>query len=98
MQEIKEIFVRLDRCMGCHSCELACAVAHSGTSDLYTAMQTRPTPKPRLYVEGTENAVSVPILCRHCEEAPCMHACIAGAISRNQTNALVTDADRCIGC
>jgi carbon-monoxide dehydrogenase iron sulfur subunit len=27
-----------------------------------------------------------------------MHACIAGAISRNESGAVITRADRCIGC
>ena len=27
-----------------------------------------------------------------------MHACIAGAISRTAGNAVLTDADKCIGC
>lgn len=94
----KEIFVRLEKCLGCHSCELACATAHSGSDNLYSALSTRPTPKPRLYVEYSAGEKSVPVLCRHCEEAPCMHACIAGAIRRLETGSLVTDPDRCIGC
>ena len=27
-----------------------------------------------------------------------MHTCIAGAIARSEDNAVVTDADKCIGC
>lgn len=98
MNQPKEIFVRLDRCMGCHSCELACAVAHSAGQTLYSALSEKPTPKPRLYVEWVAPNRAVPILCRHCEDAPCMHACIAGAISRTSAGAVVTDKDRCIGC
>ena len=52
MSEPKEIFVRLDRCMGCRSCELACAVEHSGSKSLYGAMAEQPRPKHRLYVES----------------------------------------------
>ena len=35
---------------------------------------------------------------RHCEDAPCMHACISGAISRNKEGVVLTDTDKCIGC
>jgi carbon-monoxide dehydrogenase iron sulfur subunit len=94
----KEIFVRLDRCMGCHSCEIACAVAHSQSRSLYTAMVETPMPKPRAYVEWVAPDRAVPILCRHCEDAPCMHACIAGAISRSEAGVVITDKDKCIGC
>ncbi len=99
MTQPKEIFVRLDRCMGCHSCEMACAVAHSGSKSLYAALGETPTPKPRLYVESVApDQTAVPIVCRHCEDAPCMHACIAGAIRRGADAVVTTDADKCIGC
>ncbi len=98
MSEPKEIFVRLERCMGCHSCELACAVWHSKSRSLFGAMAEQPRPKRRLYVESAHPSAAVPILCRHCEDAPCMHACIAGAIRRNETGAVITRSDKCIGC
>ena len=98
MTETKEIFVRLDRCMSCHSCEIACGVAHSAEQSLYAALYEKPRPKPRLYVEWVAPDRGVPILCRHCEDAPCMHACIAGAISRSSAGVVLTDADKCIGC
>ncbi len=98
MTEPKEILVRLDRCMGCHSCELACAVAHSESRSLYGALAERPRPKRRVYVESVSPAIPVPVLCRHCEEAPCMHACIAGAIKRTEEGVVLTVSDKCIGC
>jgi len=98
MNQPKEIFVRTDHCTGCHSCELACAVAHSSGKTLYSALLEAPMPKPRVYVEWVDPDRPVPVLCRHCEDAPCMHACIAGAISRTEGGVVLTDADRCIGC
>ncbi len=97
MSQPKEIFVQLDKCMGCHSCELACAVAHSVSQSLYGAISEKPVPKPRVYVESSSKT-SVPILCRHCEDAPCMHACIAGAIRRTEEGVVITQSDKCIGC
>lgn len=98
MTQPKEIFVRLDRCTGCQSCKIACAVEHSAAKNLYAALTEKPTPKPRVFVEWVAPDRAVPILCRHCEDAPCMHACIAGAISRTESHAIVTDKDKCIGC
>ena len=82
MAQPKEIFVRLDRCLGCHSCELACSVEHSQSKSLYSAISEKPTPQSRVYVEWVAPDNRLPVLCRHCEDAPCMHACICGAISR----------------
>jgi carbon-monoxide dehydrogenase iron sulfur subunit len=98
MPEPKEIFVRLDRCMGCHSCKMACAVEHSESKSLYGAISENPQPKPRIYVEWVPPANPVPVVCRHCEDAPCMSACIAGAIHRTDTGVVMTDSDKCIGC
>ncbi|HMK64528.1 MAG TPA: 4Fe-4S dicluster domain-containing protein [Thermodesulfobacteriota bacterium] len=93
----KEIFVRLDRCMGCHTCEVACAVEHSKSKSIHGAMSEQPQPKRRVYVEAASPDRPLPVLCRHCEEAPCMHACIAGAIGRVD-DVVITNPDKCIGC
>ena len=98
MPEPKEIFVRLDRCMGCHTCELACAVEHSRSKALYGAMAEVPAPRKRVYVEWVAPDNRLPVLCRQCEDAPCLHACIIGAIRRRDDGVVVTEADRCIGC
>jgi anaerobic carbon-monoxide dehydrogenase iron sulfur subunit len=98
MSEPKEIFVRVDRCLGCHSCEVACAVEHSRSKTLFAAMAERPAPRSRMWVEQVAPRHKVPVVCRHCEEAPCMHACISGAIRRTDDGVVLTDEDRCIGC
>lgn len=98
MSQPKEIFAQLNRCLGCHSCELACAVAHSRSNSLYAALQESPPPRRRLFVEWTASGKAVPILCRHCQDAPCMHACISGAIHRTAEGVVRSDPDRCIGC
>lgn len=98
MSEPKEIFVRIDRCQGCHSCEIACAVEHSKSKNLFAAISEHPAPRRRLWVEMVAPDHKVPVVCRHCEDAPCMHACIAGAIRRTSDGVVLTDADKCIGC
>jgi anaerobic carbon-monoxide dehydrogenase iron sulfur subunit len=98
MPQPMEIFVRQDRCMGCHSCELACAVAHSSHKTLYGALGEKPRPKNRVYVEWVAPEEKVPIVCRHCEEAPCLQACISGAITRNAAGEVLTAEEKCIGC
>ncbi len=98
MSDFKEIFVKTDICTGCNSCKLACAVQHSDSKNLLTAMTQFPRPRSRVYVEWLSNNTKVPVLCRHCEDAPCVNACISGAITRAKNNTVLTDNDKCIGC
>lgn len=98
MSQPKEIFVQSNRCVGCLSCTIACAVAHSADKTLLSAVAETPAPKSRLYVQWVAPDKKIPLVCRHCEEAPCMYACISGAISRNADGVVITDADKCIGC
>ncbi|MEJ5301436.1 MAG: 4Fe-4S dicluster domain-containing protein [Thermodesulforhabdaceae bacterium] len=95
---MKEIFVRIDRCVGCRSCELACAVEHSRSKNLLEAISEIPRPRRRLYVEQIKDR-KVPFLCRHCEDAPCVRACRTSALSQDPiTNIVTHNPDRCIGC
>jgi len=98
MKDPKEIFVNIKKCTGCKTCEIACAVEHSKDKNIFIAISEIPTPKPRLSVECHPSGISVPVLCRQCEDAPCMHACITGAIFRDHRGVVVTDSDKCIGC
>ncbi|MCI5146736.1 MAG: hypothetical protein D3923_14730 [Candidatus Electrothrix sp. AR3] len=38
------------------------------------------------------------MLCRHCEDAPCMAACITGSLFRDKNGAVCCQEERCIGC
>jgi len=96
---MKVIGVHLDRCTGCKTCELYCA-AERGSSGktLLKALQESPLPQPRLRVEGS-NAAPLPFQCRHCLEAPCLEACLTGALVREpKSNLVVVQEDRCIAC
>lgn len=95
---MKEVFVRIERCVGCRSCELACSVEHSRSRNLSEAIHEIPRPKKRLYVEQIAGK-KIPFLCRHCEDAPCVKACRTGALTQDPVTRVVThNPDRCIGC
>lgn len=83
------------RCIGCRTCEIACALAHSAENALAKGAVDDHF-YPRLKVVKTA-AVSVPIQCRHCEDAPCANVCPQGAIS-NYNNTIQIDSKACIGC
>lgn len=94
---MKQLFVRLDRCTGCHTCELACAVEHSRSKDVFSSLFESPLPKKRLYVQQVDGK-TFPIFCRHCDDAPCMAACLSGALWRDERGAVRRKKEKCIGC
>jgi len=94
---MKTVYVRPSRCTGCRSCEIACAVAHSAGKTLVSAILERPAPKKRLYVEEAEGT-RMPVVCRHCEDAPCLNACISGSLYRDEEGFVRQTKEKCIGC
>ena len=96
---MKEVVVHPERCVGCMQCMVACATAHSKTEFLTTAVQETPRPKPRIHVGVGLYLEGFPNRCRHCDPAPCMMACLPGAIYRvKERGTVLIDPDRCINC
>ena len=99
----KASFLRLvadpDLCLGCKTCEAACAVERGSVSkNKYDAVHELVRPRSRVYVQWDGN-VSFPLQCRHCEDALCLEICPTGALRRNESTQLVThDTEKCIGC
>ena len=84
-----------NKCIGCKSCEIACATAHLDVSILSAESAGVPF-SPRINLIRAEK-VTVPIQCRQCDDAPCANACPAAAIV-HQGNKIVVKTELCIGC
>ena len=96
---MNQVVVHPERCVGCMHCIPACAVAHSRTKNLFGAINETPLPRPRVHVGAGLYGEGFPNRCRHCEPAPCMMACLPGAISRDrERNTVLIDPDKCINC
>ncbi len=95
---MKEIFIDIERCTACKACEMACAVEHSVSKDLLSAVFEQPAPQKRVHVEPAR-AYAYPVRCQHCGDAPCIAACPNGAMHRDlDTGAVIVDESRCQGC
>jgi anaerobic carbon-monoxide dehydrogenase iron sulfur subunit len=96
---MKKVVVHPERCVGCMQCMLACAVAHSRTKTLFGATLEQPRPRPRVHVGVGPANSGFPNRCRHCNPAPCLGACLPGAIywDRDRETVLI-DPDKCINC
>lgn len=85
--------------MGCHLCEVYCQVEHSQSKDLIKAFNREsPQPLSRVRIEERK-PVSFSVMCRHCDEPPCVYACLTGALRKDSGTGIVTvDEEKCMGC
>jgi len=97
--EMKRVYVKEQVCMGCHLCEVYCQLQHARSRDLIKAFKREsPRPLPRLRVEE-KGAVSFSVRCQQCDEAPCVQACLTGALTRDPVSFVIeVEQERCIGC
>jgi Fe-S-cluster-containing hydrogenase component 2 len=96
------ILVNPERCVGCHTCELACAVAHTEADTVLGAVLSGEKLQPRnsvvqVAVEPGGQVVKLSTQCRQCEDAPCVRVCPTGATYRTETYTEV-DQRLCIAC
>ena len=83
------------RCIGCDSCTVACKVQNNLPLDIILNPVITSGPHgsyPLLHMNH------IPLLCMHCEEAPCVHACPTGASKKDDDGIIWNDFDSCIGC
>ncbi|MCX8153932.1 MAG: 4Fe-4S dicluster domain-containing protein [Candidatus Bathyarchaeota archaeon] len=96
---MKRIVAKEEFCIGCGLCEVYCTVQHSQSKDIIKAYN-RENPRPISRVRREVNKpVSFAVQCKHCEDAPCVVACLSGAMKRDESTGLVLhDAEKCMGC
>lgn len=83
--------VDIDRCVGCHSCSVACKTEHQvplGNFRQRTHYLQRP---------GQTQLTFVPMLCMHCQDAPCIAACPTSALGALDDGRVVINDQRCNG-
>ena len=103
---MKEIYCRIERCLSCKTCEIACAVEHSASKDLDSAVLEIPLPVHRVRVlkideqgSGYTRLRSLALQCRQCLEPACAAACIAGGIVKDEITGVVNfNHEKCVGC
>jgi len=103
---MKVFVIDVGICNGCYCCQISCKDEHVAND---WTPYAKPQPdtgqfwlKQNEFVRGTVPKVKVhylPILCMHCDEAPCMPACpVEGAIYKREDGLVIIDPTKCTGC
>lgn len=94
------LVIDLERCIGCHTCTIACKLENGIENGSGIRVETvggahRDTPggwRPRLRMHF------LPVLCMHCDKPPCRDACPPGAIVKRDNGLVVILEADCNGC
>jgi molybdopterin-containing oxidoreductase family iron-sulfur binding subunit len=95
--------VDIDKCTGCQACVLACQVENNvplNTQDRFERNRAIAWIRVERYWEGEFPDVKarfVPVLCQHCENAPCEPVCPVFATYHNSEGMNVQIYNRCVG-
>ncbi len=95
--------IDLDRCMGCQACVTACQAENNlklNTEDHYLQQRAILWMRIERYWEGeypNVRTVFMPVLCQHCNNAPCEPVCPVYAPFHTQDGLNAQIYNRCIG-
>ena len=77
------VLVNMNRCIECGSCAAACYYGHANMS---------------VTAQAQSGWALLPVVCRQCKAAPCVDACPAEAMIRDEQGVVRRRLFRCIGC
>ncbi len=91
------MLVDIRRCIGCQACTVSCSM-----ENLPPLGQFRTTVLQYEVASATPGAppamVSLPRLCNHCDNPPCVPVCPVQATFQRTDGVVLVDNERCVGC
>ena len=100
----KVLVIDLNKCNGCHNCQIACKDEHVGND---WTPYAKPQPDTGQFwnkvtdmVRGTVPKVRITYLhdiCQHCDNAPCIEACSQKAIYKRDDGIVIINPEKCRG-
>ena len=86
--------VDLRKCIGCQACSVACSTENAVPMGNFRTI----VPSFEIDVNGTARRATLPRLCNHCENPPCVEVCPTQATYKREDSIVVVDNEVCIGC
>jgi Fe-S-cluster-containing dehydrogenase component len=100
----KAFLIDLEKCTGCYACQIACKDEHCGNTWLPYAAEQPETGQFWMKVNERERGqrpfvkvAYTPVLCMHCENAPCIEAAKDGAVYRREDGLIIVDPEKAKG-
>jgi Fe-S-cluster-containing dehydrogenase component len=100
------VLVDVSKCIGCRSCEAACAKANGlpdpdWSDDMSYAKPRTATDKQYTVVNRhvtSKGEVYVKTQCMHCVKPSCATGCLTRALDKQSNGAVTWNGDKCLGC
>jgi Fe-S-cluster-containing dehydrogenase component len=86
--------IDLRRCMACYGCQLSCKAENGTPPGVFFARVI----KREEGTYPTTRQLFLPVLCNHCEDAPCVEVCPTEASHYAENGIVDIDHDKCVGC
>jgi tetrathionate reductase subunit B len=100
------MLIDINRCSICYSCQVACKDEFVG--NMYPPYSYTQTDREQAWIKILETekgkypyvkVYPTPVLCMHCDKAPCIDAChIPDCIYRTNDGVVIIDPSKCNGC
>jgi len=104
MEDPVGVLVDTTRCIGCRSCEFACAEANGlpePAADVEPTSDRWMAPGQWTVVQGFDvggRQITVKRQCFHCLQPACASACLTKAMRKTPDGPVTWDGNRCMGC
>jgi Fe-S-cluster-containing dehydrogenase component len=109
VEEFKAVLVDTTLCVGCRTCEEACATANGlpdpniDAPDWEKVFEKYRNPSPTQFsvinrFETEEDEIFVKKQCMHCNQPACAAACLTKAMLKTQGGAVIWRGNKCMGC
>ncbi len=93
------MLIDLNRCdSGCNECVTACATENGLQGHGRPATDAQWIRKMDLHDPHTGLSKSLPVMCQHCADPPCVDVCPTGASFKRADGIVLVDKHTCIGC
>ncbi len=104
-KEFVGVLVDTTRCVGCRSCELACAETHGfpepdSSPDVFEKERSTSTVQWSVVnrFQTAKGEVFAKRQCMHCNQPACASACLTKAMLKTEQGPVIWREDKCMGC
>ena len=93
------LLIDVNKCASdCSACVTACSVENGWKENGKAETDAQWIRKVDLREKSTGRELSMPVMCQHCENPPCVDVCPTGASFKREDGIVLVDNHTCIGC